>query len=85
MIKYPKPHLPTSQKSSSDLHREQPPATALSHENLAPLALVNQILAAEAANPKANTGGFERKIDNLVYRLCDLTWEEVKVIEPEFP
>jgi hypothetical protein len=27
----------------------------------------------------------ERQIDNLVYRLYNLTYEEIKVIEPDFP
>jgi hypothetical protein len=27
----------------------------------------------------------ERQLDNLVYRLYDLSYEEVKVIEPDFP
>jgi hypothetical protein len=27
----------------------------------------------------------EQPVDNLVYRLYNLTWEEVKVIEPGFP
>jgi adenine-specific DNA-methyltransferase len=47
--------------------------------------LVDKILAAKAADPKADTSTLERQIDNLVYRLYDLTHEEVKVIEPEFP
>jgi hypothetical protein len=40
---------------------------------------------AKAASPKADTSVLERRVDNLVYRLYDLSWEEVKVIEPEFP
>jgi adenine-specific DNA-methyltransferase len=47
--------------------------------------LVDKILAAKAANPPANTSALERQIDNLVYRLYNLTWEEVRVIEPGFP
>jgi hypothetical protein len=42
-------------------------------------------LAAKAADPKADTSVFERQIDNLVYRLYNLTYEEVKVIGPGFP
>jgi hypothetical protein len=37
------------------------------------------------ADPKADTSALERQIDNLVYRLYNLTYEEVKVIEPKFP
>jgi hypothetical protein len=47
--------------------------------------IVDKILAAKAANPKADTTALERWIDNLVYRLYNLTWEEVKVVEPGFP
>jgi hypothetical protein len=47
--------------------------------------LFNRILAVKAAGPKADTTAFEQQIDNLVYRLYDLTYEEVKVIEPGFP
>jgi hypothetical protein len=47
--------------------------------------LVDKILAAKAASLKADTSALERQIDNLVYCLYSLTWEEVKVIEPEFP
>ncbi|MHB9295132.1 hypothetical protein PilKf_00873 [Pillotina sp. SPG140] len=46
--------------------------------------LVDQILSAKAANPKADTGGLERQIDNLVYQLYGLTTEEeIKMIEGE--
>ena len=30
-------------------------------------------------------GRTDEKIDTLVYRLYNLTWEEIKVIEPKFP
>jgi hypothetical protein len=46
---------------------------------------VDKILAAKAADPKADATSFERQIDNLVYRLYNLTSDEVKVIEPGFP
>jgi hypothetical protein len=46
--------------------------------------LIDKILAAKAADPKADTSRFERQIDSLVYRLYNLTWDEVRVIEPEF-
>jgi hypothetical protein len=47
--------------------------------------LVDKILTAKAADPKADTTALERQINNLVYRLYNLTYEEVKVIEPDFP
>jgi len=44
-------------------------------------ALVDKILAAKKQNPQTDTGEWEREIDRLVYRLYDLTEEEVKIIE----
>ena len=32
----------------------------------------------------ADTSALERQIDNMVYKLYSLTYEEVKIIEPEF-
>jgi hypothetical protein len=49
------------------------------------IELVDKILSAKAADPQADTTGLEREIDTIVYRLYSLTYEEVKVIEPEFP
>jgi hypothetical protein len=46
---------------------------------------IDQILAAKAADPQADVSALERQIDALVYRLYNLTYDEVKVIEPEFP
>ncbi len=46
--------------------------------------LVNQILAAKKTNPQADTSTFEQQIDNLVYKLYELTYEDVLVIEPNF-
>jgi hypothetical protein len=43
--------------------------------------LVDKILAAKKQNPQADTGEWENEIDRLVYRLYDLTEEEVKIIE----
>jgi type I restriction-modification system DNA methylase subunit len=47
--------------------------------------IVDKIIAAKAAAPKADTSALERQIDSLVYRLYNLTYEEIKVIEPDFP
>ncbi|RVY21378.1 class I SAM-dependent DNA methyltransferase [Helicobacter pylori] len=40
-----------------------------------------RILKAKAKDPKANTQGLEKEIDALVYRLYNLTDEEIKIIE----
>lgn len=45
------------------------------------ITLVDQILAAKAANPKADTSPLEKQIDELVYKLYELTEEEIKIIE----
>jgi hypothetical protein len=45
--------------------------------------LVDKILEAKAAGK--DTAGLEGEIDNFVYRLYNLTYDEVKVIEPDFP
>jgi len=44
-------------------------------------ALVDNILAAKKQNPNADTSAWEGEIDGLVYKLYDLTEEEVKIIE----
>lgn len=44
-------------------------------------ALVDNILAAKKQNPNAHTSAWEREIDGLVYKLYDLTEEEVRLIE----
>jgi adenine-specific DNA-methyltransferase len=43
--------------------------------------LVDQILAAKAANPKADTSGLEARIDKMVYQLYGLTEEEITAVE----
>ena len=42
---------------------------------------VNEIYIAKAANPKADTSPLEKQIDELVYKLYELTEEEIKIIE----
>jgi len=42
---------------------------------------MDKILAAKKQNPHADTSEWERDIDELVYRLYDLTEEEVKIVE----
>jgi len=45
------------------------------------IALVDQILSAKQKNPDADTSQLEHQIDQLVYKLYDLTEEEIKIIE----
>jgi hypothetical protein len=49
------------------------------------IKLVDEILTTKAADHKADISALERQIDHLVYRLYNLTYDEVKMIEPEFP
>jgi hypothetical protein len=45
--------------------------------------LVSKIIEYKSENKE--TDEFETQINNLVYRLYELTYEEVKIIDPEFP
>ncbi|MCP4353749.1 MAG: N-6 DNA methylase [Desulfobacterales bacterium] len=47
-------------------------------------ALVDKILTAKQKDPDADITKLEKQIDMMVYKLYDLTHEEVKIIEPEF-
>ncbi len=63
---------------------EQLPVALLSESERQPFVeLVNQILALKEQGK--DTSALEQQIDNLVYRLYDLTYDEVKVIDPDFP
>jgi len=42
---------------------------------------VNKILEQKRGNPDADTRDLERAIDELVYRLYDLTDDEIRLIE----
>jgi type IIG restriction enzyme and methyltransferase len=46
------------------------------------ITLVEQILKLKNENPKADITNIESQIDILVYKLYNLTYEEVKVIDP---
>ncbi|HNX89320.1 MAG TPA: TaqI-like C-terminal specificity domain-containing protein, partial [Paludibacteraceae bacterium] len=48
------------------------------------IELVDQILLLKKENPQSDTTALEQQIDNLVYRLYDLTYDEVKVVDPAF-
>ena len=45
---------------------------------------VDQILTTKEANPQAETSALEAKLDLLVYKLYELIYEEVKIVDPEF-
>ncbi len=46
--------------------------------------MVDKILAAKKDDPNADTSELEKQIDHLVYKLYQLTYNEVKIIDPEF-
>lgn len=43
--------------------------------------LVNQILSAKKSNPQSDTSAEEQEIDQLVYKLYNLTPEEIAIVE----
>ena len=45
---------------------------------------VTAILKAKQQNPQANTKQLENQIDIMVYKLYNLTYDEVKIIDPAF-
>ena len=48
------------------------------------IEIVDQILALKKDNPQSDTSVLERKIDEMVYKLYELSYEEVIVIDPLF-
>lgn len=46
-------------------------------------SLVDQILSAKQKDPDADTSALERQIDQMVYKLYDLTPEEIAIVEGE--
>lgn len=45
--------------------------------------LVDKILNAKKQNKNADTSTWEREVDRLVYKLYELTEEEVKIVEDQ--
>jgi hypothetical protein len=43
-----------------------------------------KILTAKKSDPKADTTTLEKEINQLIYQLYNLTYEETKIIDPEF-
>ena len=46
--------------------------------------LVDKILSAKKQSPEADTSTLDKQIDNMVFKLYDLTYEEVLVVCPDF-
>lgn len=49
------------------------------------VSLVTDILTIKRTNPNANTTSDEQEIDRLVYKLYGLTYDEVKIVDPNTP
>jgi len=61
-----------------------PIATVTKPQRTAIEKLVQKCLDAKKGDPKADTSDLEKAINKLVYKLYQLTYEEVKIIDPEF-
>lgn len=48
-------------------------------------SIVGRILSGKRLDPSADTTADEQEIDNLVYHLYGLTYDEVKIVDPETP
>ncbi len=48
------------------------------------IGLIERILDFKSSNINTNTSELEAQIDILVFKLYNLTYDEVKVIDPEF-
>ncbi len=46
--------------------------------------IVDKILASKATDPESDTKKYEQVIDLMVYKLYDMTYDEVKIIDPTF-
>ena len=63
---------------------QQIPIPEISIEQQQPfITIVNQILTAKKQNPSADTKALEDRIDIMVYKLYDLTYDEVKIVDLE--
>lgn len=91
-LAYERIHNPKSKKTLSTWYYDPkivdkfkklcPPITSSNEPIVKQIeALVDKILAAKKQNLQADTSEWEKEIDKLVYRLYDLTEEEVKIIE----
>lgn len=47
--------------------------------------LIDLIIASKKTSPQANTSDLENQIDSLIYKLYNLTYDEVLIVDPETP
>ncbi|TRU94116.1 MAG: class I SAM-dependent DNA methyltransferase [Microcystis wesenbergii Mw_QC_S_20081001_S30D] len=69
---------------SSIFMKDFPIPNATESQRTAIEKLVQKCLDAKKDDPTANTSELEKQIDHLVYKLYQLTYNEVKIIDPEF-
>ncbi len=69
---------------SSIFMKDFPIPNATESQRTAIEKLVKKCLAAKKSDPNADTSELEKQIDHLVYKLYQLTYNEVKIIDPEF-
>jgi len=59
-----------------------PPITPVNQPIVSQMkALVDKILSAKKQNPQTDTAQWEQEIDRLVYRLYDLTEDEIRLLK----
>ncbi len=75
-----KDHFPNVNINPSDF-REIPIKKASTNKQESLIKLVEKILSVKKDNPTTDTSKLEKQIDELVYKLYDLTEEEIKIIE----
>lgn len=67
---------------SKDMVEGLPIPSVMTPQQQPIITLVDQILAAKKADPRANTGAWEAEIDFLVYKQYGLSYDEVLVVDP---
>ncbi|MFM8293763.1 MAG: TaqI-like C-terminal specificity domain-containing protein, partial [Microcystaceae cyanobacterium] len=71
-------------RAFSDYMKQIPIVNANQSQRKAIEKLVKKCLDTKKSDPNADTSPLEKEIDHLVYKLYQLTYEEVKIIDPEF-
>lgn len=60
------------------------PIPAIAFPNIRLNKIVNRLIDIKNENPQAETTSLERSIDEIVYKLYALSYEEVLIVDPEF-
>ena len=63
------------------VYRQFPVKEVIPKNQIPLINAVNQILSLKKENPKADTTSLEKEIDQIVYKLYNLTQEEIEIIE----